>query len=102
MRSAMLILKMISVWDSDLPTSHCFKLEKSLYRRRSSPRSWIRLDRFIKSLHFTPCIFEPCQYHAFYKGECVYLTIYVDDIFMACANLIYLNDIKKTFVRKLL
>ena len=26
--------------DFDLPTGHCFKLEKSLYRLHSSPRSW--------------------------------------------------------------
>ena len=48
--------------DFDLPLGHCFKLEKSLFGLRSSPRSWWKhLDRFIRSLlHFSPCILEPC------------------------------------------
>ena len=50
------------------------------------------LNRFIKSSHFAPCILV---YHAFYQGERVYLTIYDYDIIIACANLIYMNDITK-------
>ena len=43
--------------DSILPRDHCFKLKRSLYGLRSSPRSWWKfLDIYIKSLLFTPCI----------------------------------------------
>ena len=41
----------------DLPSGHFFKLEKSFYGLRSSPRA------FIKSLHFTPCTLEPRLHH---------------------------------------
>ena len=40
------------------------------------------------------------MYHAFFKGKRVFLTIYVDDNKIACAYLIYMNDIKKTFCEK--
>ena len=49
---------------------------------------------------FTSCILESCLYRAFYKGKRVYLTICVDDIIIACANLIYMNDIKRKFCEK--
>ena len=71
--------------DFDLPSGHCSKLEKSLYGLRSSLRSWWKhLDRFIKSLHFTPSM-----YYIYDKGVRVYLAIYVDDIINASANLIH-------------
>ena len=39
--------------DFKLPPGHCFKLKKSLYGLRSSPRSWYKcLNKFILS----PCI----------------------------------------------
>lgn len=84
--------------DFDLPAGYCLKLLKSLYGLRSSPRSWWKtLNKFIKSLHFKPCVLEPCLYHMVYKGERVFLTIYVDDIIIACANLTYLKEIKVMF-----
>ena len=45
---------MVPTPNFDLPTDHCFKMEKSLYGLHSSPPSWWKpLDRFTKSLHFT-------------------------------------------------
>ena len=87
--------------DYDLPEGYCFKLLKALYGLRSSPRSWWKhLDKFIKSLHFKPCILEPCLYHMVYKGEVVYLTIYVDDILIASTNLDSILEIKAIFCEK--
>ena len=84
--------------DYVLPSGHCFKLERSLHGLRSSPRSWWKhLNKYIKSLHFTPCILEPCHYYTIYKGERMYLTIYVDDIIIACTNVDYVREIKTTF-----
>ena len=84
--------------DFDLPPGYCMKLEKSLYGLRSSPRSWWKtLDGFIKSLHFKACILEPCLYHMIYKGERMYLTIYVDDIIILCRNVDYIKEIKAMF-----
>ena len=43
--------------DFELPSGYCFKLQKSLYGQRSSPRYWWKnLDKYIKSLHFVPCL----------------------------------------------
>ena len=86
--------------DYILPRDHCFKLERSLYGLRSSPRSWWKfLDKYIKSLHFPPCILEPCLNHAIYKGARMYLTIYVDDIIIACDNLAYVLEVKMMFCK---
>ena len=86
--------------DFILPRDHCCKLEKSLYGLRSSPRSWWKfLDKYIKSLHFTPCILEPCLCHTIYKGARTYLTIYVEDIIIACDNLAYVLEVKMMFCR---
>ncbi len=87
--------------DFQLPPGHCFKLYRSLYGLRSSPRSWWKtIHGFIKSLGFKPCILEPCLYYMMYKGHRVYLTIYVDDIVIACADLTILTEIKKRFCER--
>jgi hypothetical protein len=87
--------------DYDLPEGWCFKLHKALYGLRTSPRSWWKhLDKYIKSLHFKPCILEPCLYHMLYKGTVMYLMIYVDDILIACSNIDYIIEIKKKFCSK--
>ena len=87
--------------DYDLPLGYCFKLLKALYGLRSSPRLWWRhLDRYIKSLHFTPCVLEPCLYHMMYKGTQMFLMIYVDDILIASTNLEHIKEIKAKFCMK--
>ena len=84
--------------DFALPPGHCFQLLKSLYGLRSSPRSWWKhLDKFIRSLHFVSCVLEPCLYHTTYKGERMYLTIYVDYILIVCANKQYICEMKAKF-----
>ena len=35
--------------------------------------------------------------HCIYKGECMYLTIYVDDIIIAFINVDYVREIKTRF-----
>ena len=83
--------------DSVLPSGHCFKLERSLYGLRNSPRSWWKHPhKYIKSLHFTPCILEPCLYYTIYKGERMYL---IDDIIVACTNVDYVREVKTRFCR---
>ena len=63
-----------------------------------TPRSrWKHLDKFIKFLHFKPCALEPCLYWTTYKGERMYLTIYIDDTVIACANLDSVKEVKQRF-----
>ena len=84
--------------DFDLPDGYCFKLRKSLYGLRSSPRSWWKtLDKFIKSMHFKSCVLEPCLYHTRYKGCAMYICIYVDDIIIACSDVGYIKEVKARF-----
>jgi len=87
--------------DYKLPPNYCFRLKKSLYGLRSSPRSWWKhLDKFIKSLHFKACILDPCLYYMKYKGKLVLLTIYVDDILIACTDIEIVKEIKAKFCDK--
>ena len=87
--------------DYNLPEGLCFRLKRSLYGLRSSPRSWWKhLDKFIKSLHFKPCVLEPCLYSTMYKGKLMLLTIYVDDIIIACEDLNYVAEVKAKFCKK--
>jgi hypothetical protein len=87
--------------DYKLPEGHCFKLKKALYGLRNSPRLWWKhLDKFIKSLHFKPCVLEPCLYHMQYKGTTMYLTIYVDDILILSSNLTHINEVKEMFCNR--
>jgi hypothetical protein len=87
--------------DYELPDGYCFRLLKALYGLRSSPRSWWKhLNKFIKTLNFKSCVLEPCLYHMVYKGEQMYLMIYVDDILIASSNLDHIKEIKELFCNK--
>ena len=64
---------------------------KNLCTSYGAPCSWLKfLEKYIKSLHFTPCLLKPCLYHTTYKGVRMYLTIHVVDIIIACDNLAYI------------
>jgi hypothetical protein len=67
-----------------LPEGYCFKLFKSLYGLRAFPKNWNHhLDKYIKSLHFTPCILDPCMYYRWKDGKLALILVYVDDILIA-------------------
>lgn len=82
--------------DFQLPEGYCFKLKKSLYGLRSSPRSWWKtLDKFIRSMHFKPCVLDPCLYYQYKGDELILLTIYyVDDILVLGRDVNIVKDIK--------
>ncbi len=47
----------------DIPEWKCFKLLKSLYGLRTSPKSWNRtIDKTLRGLHFEPPMSDPCLY----------------------------------------
>eukprot|EP00602_Paraphysomonas_sp_CaronLab_P004809 CAMPEP_0185023452 /NCGR_PEP_ID=MMETSP1103-20130426/6129_1 /TAXON_ID=36769 /ORGANISM="Paraphysomonas bandaiensis, Strain Caron Lab Isolate" /LENGTH=1343 /DNA_ID=CAMNT_0027556055 /DNA_START=49 /DNA_END=4080 /DNA_ORIENTATION=+ len=84
--------------DEELLAGWCFQLIKALYGLRSSPRQWNKhIDKFIKSLHFTPCILDTCLYMRWSNGKLHLLLIYVDDIIIASADLTYLESVKRRF-----
>ena len=76
----------------------CFKLMKSLYGLRSSPRAWNKhLDKNIKSLNFKPCVLDPCLYFRWHEGKLALILVYVDDILIAHHDLSFICSIKESF-----
>jgi hypothetical protein len=76
----------------------CFKLMKSLYGLRSSPRNWNNhLDKYIKSLNFKPCVLDPCLYYRWHEGKLALILVYVDDILIAHQDLSFICNIKEAF-----
>ena len=87
--------------DIALPPGMCFKLLKSLYGLRTSPRSWWKcLDSFIRSLGFKPCVLEPCLYSKQHNGQLVLISIYVDDILVLSADIDYVKEVKSLFTQR--
>ena len=87
--------------DLDLGPGKCFKLKKSLYGLRQSPRQWNKmLDKFIKGLHFKSCITDLCLYYRWRDGKLHLILVYVDDIIIASADLQYIADIKSAFTAR--
>jgi len=62
-----------------------FKLKKSLYGLKQSPRQWYKwFDKFICSKRYIQSPYDPCFYFSrLSDGEYIYLLLYVDDILIA-------------------
>jgi hypothetical protein len=77
----------------------CFKLYKSLYGLRASPRNWNRhLDKYIRSLNFKPSVLDPCLYYRWHEGKLALILVYVDDILIAHHDLSFICTIKESFL----
>jgi hypothetical protein len=77
----------------------CFKLYKSLYGLRASPRNWNRhLDKYIKSLNFKPSVLDSCLYYRWHEGKLALILVYVDDILIAHHDLSFICEIKEAFL----
>ena len=71
--------------------STCLKLNKSLYGRCDSPRTWWKhLSVGLKELGFEPSPTDP----GIYYGRGMVLALYVDDLLAFCPNN---NEITKVF-----
>ena len=80
----------------EVPEGMCFKLEKSLYGLRTSPRSWNKeIDKTLKSLHFKPTVADPCLYSRWSGGKQYLVLVYVDDILIAGERVEHINEIEK-------
>jgi hypothetical protein len=84
--------------DEEMPDGYCFRLRKALYGLRSSPRNWNKhIDKYIKSLHFKPCVLDTCLYYRWHQWKLTLLLLYVDDIIIASQDFEYLKEIKSQF-----
>ena len=84
--------------DMEIPDGYCLKLLKSLYGLKQAPRNWnMHIKEFILSLGFRQTILDNCLYVLNCDGEVFLLSLYVDDIILAGANVTSLNNLKKLF-----
>ena len=84
--------------DEEVESGWCYKLQKSLYGLRSSPRSWnIHIDKFIKSLNFQSCV-DPCLYYLYHHGQLASICVYVDDIIICTSDMQFMVKIKNRFL----
>ncbi|KAL9261785.1 Retrovirus-related Pol polyprotein from transposon TNT 1-94-like protein [Drosera capensis] len=69
------------------------RLKKSLYGLKQAPRQWyLKFDRFMQKNSFTHCESDHCVYvKKFNDGEVLYLSLYVDDMLLACRSMEKIN-----------
>lgn len=88
------------------PEGHIFKLNKSLYGLKQSPRCWNqRFNEFVETLGFVRSKSDACLYVLrINEHEMIYLLLYVDDILIAAANMktlrFIINHLKNEFKMK--
>ena len=76
--------------------SMVYKLKKSLYGLKQSPRLWYyKFHKIIHSFSFVINPYDECIYHKFSESKYIFLLLYVDDILLATNDLNLLHDTKK-------
>eukprot|EP00253_Pinus_taeda_P016186 PITA_16186 len=72
-----------------------FKLKKSLYGLKQSPRMWYqKFDTFIWGLGFTRSKEDHCAYFKLIGGNVIYLVLYVDDMLLVGNDKEIIQDLK--------
>lgn len=87
--------------DSARP-DHVCKLKKALYGLKQAPRLWFaKIDSFlISELDFESSPYDPCLYVFKTSDGIVIVSLYVDDLLLACSDLKRLNWLKSALHRK--
>ena len=71
----------IGTFDKRIPQDHVYKLQKTLYGLKQSPREWwLLLEDSLKELGWTPTLTDNCVFFRKSDAEVEYLAVYVDDI----------------------
>ena len=83
------------------PKSHIYKLKKSIYGLKQSPRDWwILLRESLRALNWTPTISDECLFTRFLPcGTLCYLLVYVDDIIIVAPTLAAVDFFKQELKR---
>ncbi|KAL9263458.1 Retrovirus-related Pol polyprotein from transposon TNT 1-94-like protein [Drosera capensis] len=73
------------------------KLNKSLFGLKQAPRQcYLKFDRFMRKNGFTHCESDHCVYvKKFNGGDVLYLSLYVDDMLLACRSMEKINMVKR-------
>lgn len=77
----------ISSLDMRLPPNHVYRLKKTLYGLKQSPREWwLLLQGSLRNLGWTPTLTDNCIFFRRNKDQFEYLAVYVDDIIILSPN----------------
>eukprot|EP00171_Calliarthron_tuberculosum_P002751 IDg2751t1 len=81
---------------------HVCKLQRALYGLKQAPRQWFsKINSFlINDLGFKSSAYDPCLYVRNRKSSTVLISLYVDDLLLACNNLDTLKWFKNAFFEK--
>ena len=73
------------------------RLKKSLYGLKQSPRQWYkRFDTYMLKIGYTRCQYDCCvYYHVFEDGKVILLLLYVDDMLIACKDVLKIQKLKE-------
>jgi hypothetical protein len=72
-----------------------FKLKRSLYGLKQSPRQWFkRFDSFILAHGFKRSQYDSCVYIKFVNGSPIYLPLYVDHMLIAAKSMKEITTLK--------
>ena len=85
----------------NIPNGHLLRLKKSIYGLKQSPRNFnINLNKHIESMGFKRCVSDTCIYLKTVNDKDVYISVYVDDIIIACQDDNIIADIKTQIATK--
>lgn len=77
-------------------TDKVYKLLKSLYGLRESPRSWYEcFNDFMNTLEFKRSNYDYCLYVSYDYKEPIYILLFVDDMLICCKNQEKIDDVKR-------
>eukprot|EP00171_Calliarthron_tuberculosum_P023718 IDg23718t1 len=81
---------------------HVCKLQKALYRLKQAPRQWFsKIDNFlIKELGFSSSPYDPCLYVRTRNKLVTLISLYVDDLLIACDDLEMLTSLKVSLSKR--
>jgi len=82
--------------------SKVYKLNRSLYGLKQSPRNWhLTLKKVLsEDLDLRQSEYDPCLFYQFKGKECLYLIVYVDDLLITGSNEKWIIDVKKKLSNK--
>ena len=82
--------------------NHVCKLKKALYGLKQAPRQWFaKIDSFlVAELRFESSAYDPCLYVRKDSTSLTLLSLYVDDLLLACNELRVLVSLKKDFCKR--
>ena len=77
-------------------TNKVYKLLKSLYGLRESPRLWYEcFNNFVNELGFKRSNHDYCLYKKGNNTEPIYILLFVDDMLICCKNQNEINTVKQ-------